>query len=138
MKNLLTFILALFLFSASNLTAQTNQKIDYVNHFGTVYPVSNNNSLSNPEFKRMIAGNKFAMQSLRKARWLRTAEIALDLVAVVPLVVGLSAENEAIFYGGVGLYAATVGLSYVFFREPYNRHMRNAIDFHNKALPAVQ
>jgi hypothetical protein len=136
MKNLFKLFVIL-LIGLTSANAQTNQKIDYVNHFGTVYPVSNNNSLSNPEFKRMIAGNKFAMQSLRKARWLRTAEIALDMVAIVPLVVGITAENDAVFLGGVGLYAATIGLSYVMFREPYNRHMRNAIDFHNKALPAT-
>jgi hypothetical protein len=137
MKNLLNLI-AFILLGLATATAQTDNTIDYVNHFGTVFPVSNKNSLSNPEFKRVIAGNKFAMQSLRKARWIRTAEITVDILAIVPLVVGISAENDAVFLGGVGLYAATIGLSYVMFREPYNRHIKNAIEFYNKGLPAGQ
>lgn len=126
----------MLLFSLSSW-AQEKDSIDFVNHFGVVFPVQNKASLSNPEFKKIIKGNKYAMASLRKARWVRTAEFTADILAVIPLVVGITAENDTAFLIGVGGYATIIALSTTISRPHYNRHMENAIKFYNMG-PAPQ
>lgn len=130
MKNTI-FCLSFLLLSSLNAISQQRDSIDFVNHFGVIFPVQNKSTLSNPEFKKLIKGNKLAQTSLRKARLVRTAEISADIIAVIPLVIGLGSENDVIFLGGIGTYAALTTLSTVISRQYYNRHIENAIKLYN-------
>lgn len=136
MKNIIICI-SFLLLSSWNAAAQQKDSIDFVNHFGVVFPVQNKASLSNPEFKKLIKDNKLAMASLRKARWVRAAEFTADVLAIIPLVVGLSSENDIGFLAGVGSYAAIITLSTTISRPHYNRHIENAIKLYNMG-PAPQ
>lgn len=130
MKNTI-FCLSFLLLSSLNAISQQRDSIDFVNHFGVIFPVQNKSTLYNPEFKKLIKGNKLALTSLRKARLVRTAEISADIIAVIPLVIGLGSENDVIFLGGIGTYAALTTLSTVISRQYYNRHIENAIKLYN-------
>jgi len=136
MKNII-FCLSFLLLGSLNAISQQRDSIDFVNHFEVIFPVKNKSTLSNPEFKKLIKDNKLALASLRKARLVRTAEITADVLAVIPLVIGLGSENDVIFLGGIGSYAAITTLSTLISRPHYNRHIENAIKLYNMG-PAPQ
>jgi hypothetical protein len=136
MKNIF-FCMTFLLLSCCTAFSQQKDSIDFVKHFGVIFPVQNKSTLSNPEFKKLIKGNKLALASLRKARLVRTAELSADILAVIPLVIGLGSENDVIVLGGIGGYAAITTLSTLISRPHYNRHLENAIKLYNMG-PAPQ
>jgi hypothetical protein len=136
MKNIF-FCMSFLLLSYFTAYSQQRDSVDYVNHFGVIFPVQNKSTLSNPEFKKLIKDNKLALSSLRKARLVRAAEISADILALIPLLIGASVENDNVFLIGLGGYAAITTLSTLISRPHYNRHIENAIKLYNMG-PAPQ
>lgn len=112
--------------------SQTADTLDYVNHFGTVFPVKSNASLSNPELKQLVKEYPEAYKEFKKMRTLKHVEVALFFVSLVPLTYAIVAENSQQFWIGVGVSGLISGLSYTLLTDPYNRRMKKTIDTYNK------
>jgi hypothetical protein len=130
MKNI-TFIL-FFALAAITTKSQTLDTLDYVNHYGVVFPVLEKASLSNPELKKIVKPYPEAHKEFKRMRMLKHAEIALFVVSMVPLIYAIGAESEQQFWIGLGLSAVISGVSYALINEPYNRRMRKTIEVYNK------
>jgi len=127
----ITFIL-FFALAAITTKSQTLDTLDYVNHYGVVFPVLEKASLSNPELKKIVKPYPEAHKEFKRMRMLKHAEIALFVVSMVPLIYAIGAESEQQFWIGLGLSAVISGVSYALINEPYNRRMRKTIEVYNK------
>lgn len=127
-------ITLILLFALATITAksQTLDTLDYVNHYGVVFPVLEKTSLSNPELKKLVKPYPEAHKEFNRMRMLKHAEIALFVVSMVPLIYAIGAENDQQFWIGLGLSAVISGVSYALINEPYNRRMRKTIEVYNK------
>jgi hypothetical protein len=112
--------------------SQSLDTLDYVNHFGTVFPVKSNESLSNPELKQLVKEYPEAYKEFKKMRTLKHIEVTLFFVSLVPLTYAIVAENSQQFWIGVGVSGLISGLSYTLLTDPYNRRMKKTIDTYNK------
>lgn len=132
-------ILFFLVFIFCNVKAQKPDTLDLVNHLGYIYPVKDKVTLGNGEFKRIIISNKEAVKYLNRARWIKGAQIATEVIAFVPLVIAITyitpstspSLNENVFWALVASSAAISGIAYVAYLEPYNRNILKALKTYN-------
>ena len=129
-------ILFFLLFVFCNVKAQKPDTLDLVNHLGYIYPVKDKVTLGNGEFKRIIISNKEAVKYLNRARWIKGAQIATEVIAFVPMFIAiinipLPSINENVFWALIVSSAAISGIAYVAYLEPYNRNMLKALKTYN-------
>jgi len=130
-------ILFFLVFIFCNVKAQKPDTLDLVNHLGYIYPVKDKVTLGNGEFKRIIKSNKEAVKYLNRARWIKGAQIATEVIAFVPLVMAISytipsnPSNEKAFWTLLVTSAAISGIAYVAYLEPYNRNILKALKTYN-------
>ena len=129
-------ILFFLIFVFCNVKAQRPDTLDLVNHFGYIYPVKDKVTLGNGEFNRIIKSNKEAVKYLNRARWIKGAQIATEVIAFVPLAIAISyipspSLNENVLWALVASSAAISGIAYVAYLEPYNRNILKALKTYN-------
>ena len=130
-------ILFFLLFIFCNVKAQKPDTLDLVNHLGYIYPVKDKVTLGNGEFNRIIKSNKKAVKYLNRARWIKGAQIATEVIAFVPLVIAVSyimpsnSSNEKVFWTLLITSSAISGIAYVAYLEPYNRNILKALKTYN-------
>jgi hypothetical protein len=129
-------ILFFLIFVFCNVKAQRPDTLDLVNHLGYIYPVKDKVTLGNGEFNRIIKSNKEAVKYLNRARWIKGAQIATEVIAFVPLAIAISyipspSLNENVLWALVASSAAISGIAYVAYLEPYNRNILKALKTYN-------
>jgi hypothetical protein len=129
-------ILFFLVFIFCNVKAQKPDTLDLVNHLGYIYPVKDKVTLGNGEFNRIIKSNKEAVKYLNRARWIKGAQIATEVIAFVPLAIAISyipspSLNENVLWALVASSAAISGIAYVAYLEPYNRNILKALKTYN-------
>lgn len=124
-------ILFFLVFICCNVKAQKPDTLDLVNHLGYIYPVKDRVTLGNGELNRIIKPNKKAVKYLNKARWIKGAYIATEVIAFVPLLYAFLSTNENAFWTGLITSAAISGIASVAYVGPYNRNILMAIKIYN-------
>lgn len=112
--------------------SQTVDTLDYIDHYGTIFPVLNKNTLSNVELKILVRDYPEALKDFRKARLIRHTEVAVSILSLVPLVYAIESTTPLQFWIGIGLSGLISGASHVLLKDPYNRRMRRAIKTYNR------